>query len=88
MEFMQIFSGPVLKILLINDTAQAKMCLTAHQNVVWHVWIPTHTFQKVTTKLQVHLLVMVTELLHNLNFVGAKVQVTVKDLPYTSVRDV
>jgi hypothetical protein len=71
--------------LFINDTVQIKMCLMAHQNIVWHVWTTSHQLQKLMTKLQVKLFVMDTELLHNFSFVRVRVQVTLQDCPVRHV---
>jgi hypothetical protein len=86
MEFMWIFSVPVSKVLIINGTMQVKMCVIAHQNVIWLVWITSHQFEKLMSKLQVQIFVTAIELLHSLNFVGVRILVTVQDAPYTPVR--
>jgi hypothetical protein len=39
----------------------------AHQNIVWHVWTTSIKLQKLMTKLQVNLFVMVIELLYNIS---------------------
>lgn len=56
----------------------------AHQNIVCHVWTTSHQLQKLMTKLQVNLFVMVTELLYNFSFVKVRVQVTVQDIILSS----
>jgi len=44
-----------------NWVAQMKMCLIAHQTVVWQVWIFIQYSMKLMTKLQLYLFVLITQ---------------------------
>jgi hypothetical protein len=43
-----------------------KMYLIDYQKFVWQVWIFSHYFLKLTTKLQLYLLVLIFQSMHNL----------------------
>ena len=59
MEFLQFFTGPVSKFILISSTVPVRMSIIT-QNAVWHVWLTSRKFQKLMKKVIMHWPVTVT----------------------------